>query len=105
MDDETFKTIKLEYDMELCSKTFIMYEHNDGLYEECALSPESFTRYIDQMIKTNQDIRVLLTMVNFKNMKLDCDTVPPKQPSTEEVVILETKDKEVLTPADKKLLM
>eukprot|EP00957_Ditylum_brightwellii_P119871 9146772-Ditylum_brightwellii.AAC.1 len=57
IDDATLDTIKLEYGKDVCSKTFIMHEHNDGLYEEYALSTESFIHYIDQLIKTNQDIR------------------------------------------------
>eukprot|EP00957_Ditylum_brightwellii_P138670 10569995-Ditylum_brightwellii.AAC.1 len=65
-NDETLKTIKLEYDMELCSEIFIMHELKDGLYEEYALSPECFTHCIDQMIENNHNIRVLLTMVNLK---------------------------------------
>eukprot|EP00957_Ditylum_brightwellii_P073378 5576602-Ditylum_brightwellii.AAC.1 len=77
-----------------------MHKHNDGPYEEYALSPESFTHYINQMIKTNQDIRVLFTIVNFKNLAFDCDTVPPKQQSMEEVVILDTADKENIPPID-----
>eukprot|EP00957_Ditylum_brightwellii_P183033 13941510-Ditylum_brightwellii.AAC.1 len=72
-----------------------------GPYKEYTLSPERFTYYINQqMIKTNQDIRVLLTMVNFKNLKFDCDIVPPKQPSTEEIDILGTTDKETIPPTD-----
>eukprot|EP00957_Ditylum_brightwellii_P048874 3708529-Ditylum_brightwellii.AAC.1 len=57
IDDTTLDTIKVEYDKDLCNKTFIIHEHNDGPYKEYALSPESFTYYIDQMVKTNQDIR------------------------------------------------
>eukprot|EP00957_Ditylum_brightwellii_P206845 15350240-Ditylum_brightwellii.AAC.1 len=62
IDDATLETLKLEYGKDLCSKTFIMHEYNNGPYEEYALSLESFTHYIDQMIKTSQDIRVLLIM-------------------------------------------
>eukprot|EP00957_Ditylum_brightwellii_P074142 5633965-Ditylum_brightwellii.AAC.1 len=52
------------------------------------------------MIKTNQDIRVLFTKVNFKTLKFDCDTVSPKQPSTEKVYVLDTTDKETIPPAE-----
>eukprot|EP00957_Ditylum_brightwellii_P177979 13556601-Ditylum_brightwellii.AAC.1 len=40
IDDATLDTIKLEYGKDICSKTFIMHKHNDGLYEEYALSIE-----------------------------------------------------------------
>eukprot|EP00957_Ditylum_brightwellii_P146207 11132375-Ditylum_brightwellii.AAC.1 len=50
------------------------------------------------MIETNQDIRVLLTMVNFKIFKFDCDTVPPLLTSSEEINILDTPNEENTSP-------
>eukprot|EP00957_Ditylum_brightwellii_P089313 6800267-Ditylum_brightwellii.AAC.1 len=75
-----------------------MHEHNDGPYKEYALSAESFIHYNNQMIKTNQDIRVLLTMVDFKNLKFDCDIVPLTLSSTDKVDILNTPNKETPPP-------
>eukprot|EP00957_Ditylum_brightwellii_P117981 8998545-Ditylum_brightwellii.AAC.1 len=40
IDNITLDTIKLEYGKDLCSNAFIMHEHNDGPYEEYALSTE-----------------------------------------------------------------
>eukprot|EP00957_Ditylum_brightwellii_P061908 4698263-Ditylum_brightwellii.AAC.1 len=77
-----------------------MCEHNNGPYREYALSPESFTHYIDQMIEINQDSMVLLTMIDFKKLKCDCDTVPLKQPSMDKVDILDTTDKETIPPTE-----
>eukprot|EP00957_Ditylum_brightwellii_P067574 5129825-Ditylum_brightwellii.AAC.1 len=87
-------TINLEYGKDLYMKSFIIHKHNDGPYEEYALSTESFIHYINQMIKTKQDIRVLLTMVNFKYYNFDCDTGPPSLSSSEEINILDTPNKE-----------
>eukprot|EP00957_Ditylum_brightwellii_P115369 8798391-Ditylum_brightwellii.AAC.1 len=98
IDNAMLDMIKLEYVKDLCSKIFIMHKYNDGPYKEYALSTESFIHYIDQMIKTNQDIRVLLTMVNFKKLKFDCDTVPPSLTSSEEITILDTPNKENIPP-------
>eukprot|EP00957_Ditylum_brightwellii_P061881 4696389-Ditylum_brightwellii.AAC.1 len=103
-DDATLDTIKLKYGNNLRSKTFIMHEHDDDQYKEYALSPGNFTHYIDQMIKTNQDIRVLLTMVNLKNVKFDCDTVPLKPSSTDEVDILDTTNNETILPNEVEII-
>eukprot|EP00957_Ditylum_brightwellii_P037157 2812734-Ditylum_brightwellii.AAC.1 len=42
----------------------------------------------------------ILTMVNFKNLKFDCDIVPPKLPSTDKVGILDTTNKETIPPTE-----
>eukprot|EP00957_Ditylum_brightwellii_P083988 6383799-Ditylum_brightwellii.AAC.1 len=89
INDATLDAIKLEYGKDLCSKAFIMHKYNDGPYEEYALSTESFIHYIDQIIEKNQDIRVLLTVVNFKSLKIDCDTVPPSLSSSEDIDIFD----------------
>eukprot|EP00957_Ditylum_brightwellii_P036550 2768749-Ditylum_brightwellii.AAC.1 len=104
IDDATLDTVKLEYGKDLYSKTFIMHEHNDGPYKEYALLSERFTHYINQTIEINQEFRFLLTMVNFKNLKFDCDTVPPKLQPTDKVDILDTTNKETIPPTEVEII-
>eukprot|EP00957_Ditylum_brightwellii_P169916 12933516-Ditylum_brightwellii.AAC.1 len=65
------ETIKDNYNKNQCIKSFLVQEHKDGPYKEYALSTNSFTHYINQMIDNAMDIRVTINMVNFKNHDFD----------------------------------